>query len=1100
MSSDTSKHDPIHQLADEYIASRRMGQKPPIEDFCDRIPDRADEIRKFLRTVELMEDFPSQAEDASPEQRYADPQLKSIGGYRVIREIGRGGMGVVYEAEHVGLARKVALKVLPQSTSQSDTAKQRFEREARTAAGMHHTNIVPVYEVGHAEGFFFYAMQLIHGRSLDRVIQQLKSSTGSAKETIFDMAPRTSDDESVVIDDLPSSSRVLSSLSGASVSANRRFEYKVAAVMLQAAEALSYSHDRQVIHRDIKPSNLILDDSGVVWLTDFGLAKTDDDGLTQTGEFLGTLRYMAPERFKGRCEASSDIYALGLTMYELLTQRLAFEASDRLSLIEAISNSEPARPRAVNPRIPRDLETIVLTAVDKEPSHRYSSAGKMADDLRAFLRDEPIQARRSSMLERTVRWARRNKRLATALCGIVALLALFGVRESVLRHRAESSQQVAESSQRIAEQRGDELLDLSQELRRTLYFSEMNVAGEAASDNFGAPTVNAQLSKWNPEPGEPDLRGWEWYFLYSLANRERYVSPEQSGWVWSSDFNPAGTEYVNCVNGWGIQVRSMQSGKVVREKFLGAARFVRWSPDGEQIVVSGFNGTVSVCDAKSLEVIRKIGIEEDGREVWCVKWSPDGKRLATANRGKSGDKKHIVRIWDATSGELMTNLEGHTTPASDVSWSPDGNLLASAASGDNVRIWNASTGLEILAIDRIAETLCWSPDGEQLFLAHDSIEVVDSMTGEAVASFASGDVPTVTRIRLRPGNTQLACGHSDGTLTLWDRGSGQKLRTLYGHADALRDIAWSADGNSIVTCGMDNTVRVWDLSSNDQTQILPTVSNDVEWSHDGNRLAASGIWTSRVSIWNTGSGAGQLVDSEAHQVDDVKFSPDDSKLAWVGRDFLKVYDLETQETSILDNTHWAWKVDWNQDGSRLVTACRLAPDLMIWDADTGELVVNLEQEHPTSVHWSNGGPRFATAGANGLVKVRDGDGNLIWEATRGRRIEDIRWSPDDSQLASVENGAIVIWDAATGEVGSVLDAVREHFTTVDWSPDGNRIVSGSNNSARIWDPKSGHVAMRLPVSSASCVRWSRDGRRIACAGSDAGVYIADASRAFNRQP
>ena len=216
------------------------------------------------------------------------------------------------------------------------------------------------------------------------------------------------------------------------------FFRSVAQIGRQAAQGLAYAHARGIVHRDIKPSNLLLDTDGVVWITDFGLAKAEDDGLTATGDILGTLRYMAPERFRGEGDARADIYALGLTLYELLTLRPAYDSSDRLKLIEQIKTEEPTRPRSIDRRIPRDLETIVLKAIDKEPGARYPTADAMAEDLRRFLADEPIKARQVSTSERYWRWARRNPVIATLGGVLTAVLVAVTIGSMVAASRYET--------------------------------------------------------------------------------------------------------------------------------------------------------------------------------------------------------------------------------------------------------------------------------------------------------------------------------------------------------------------------------------------------------------------------------------------------------------------------------------------------------------------------------------------------------------------------------------------------------------------------------------------------------------------------------------
>lgn len=371
-----SARNPLELLASDYSEARRAGQEPSIEEYVNRLPDQRDEARAMLESIALFERASEQEFTRQAAQRrhkkFEHKKLEQLGDFRILREIGRGGMGIIYEAEQITLKRRVALKVLSSSTSESAKQLERFQREAEAVARLHHTNIVPVFGSGSQDGVHYFAMQLIDGEPLSK---------------------------------LPNLSFL-----------------EIARLGMQSASALAYAHSHGVLHRDVKPSNLLLDRNREVWVTDFGLAKLSDVGeLTQTGDIMGTLKYMAPEQLEGRADERTDIYSLGLTLYELATRRPAFDISK--SLANRIRNHEFPAPRAVNCDVPRDLETIILKATASEPEHRYASASELADDLRCFLEDRPIAARRASDIERLRRWMRRNPALATSLVATLVLLA-----------------------------------------------------------------------------------------------------------------------------------------------------------------------------------------------------------------------------------------------------------------------------------------------------------------------------------------------------------------------------------------------------------------------------------------------------------------------------------------------------------------------------------------------------------------------------------------------------------------------------------------------------------------------------------------------------
>jgi serine/threonine protein kinase/tetratricopeptide (TPR) repeat protein len=503
MSSPESKSGLVMELAEEFLARCRKGERPVLKEYLDRHPELAEEIREVFPAMALMENIALSNEGpeegpATASSKAPPPALRQLGDFRILREIGRGGMGVVYEAEQVSLGRHVALKVLPHKSLLDGKQQRRFEREAKAAAKLHHTNIVPVFGVGEHEGLLYYVMQFIQGLGLDAVLEELQqmqpdtpptqtlqpagrmppvwpnvSAAGVARSLLTGnfvaragtvegppepssafaptldqpanaperapleapvLAPSTSGAGRLSDSFTVSSSSLTLSGSGDSQrnapGSKQTLWHSVANIGRQVADALEYAHKQGVLHRDIKPSNLLLDVHGTVWVADFGLAKVsgpgaDGDNLTHTGDILGTLRYMPPEAFEGKSDARGDLYALGLTLYELLTLRPAFAEKDRHKLIKQVTTQEPAPLDRVRGDIPRDLVTVVHKAIDRDPQHRYASAGELAADLQRFLDDEPVLARRQTNLERYRRWARRHPGIAVlggVLSGVLVLV------------------------------------------------------------------------------------------------------------------------------------------------------------------------------------------------------------------------------------------------------------------------------------------------------------------------------------------------------------------------------------------------------------------------------------------------------------------------------------------------------------------------------------------------------------------------------------------------------------------------------------------------------------------------------------------------------
>jgi serine/threonine protein kinase len=374
-----------------------------------------------------------------------------LGDFRIVREVGRGGMGILYEAEQMSLGRRVALKVLPFAATMDPRHLQRFQNEARAAASLEHPHIVPVYGVGCERGVHYYAMKFIDGQSLAAVIDEWKK----AKETNHRGTENTEKRQQTVV----------SSLCSLCLYGSDDFFKTVAEWGTQAAEALEHAHGVGIVHRDVKPANLMIDSQGRLWVTDFGLARTAADaGLTMTGDVLGTLRYMSPEQAlakHGLVDHRTDVYSLGVTLYELLTRTPAVGGKDREQILNAITLDEPRPPRALDAMIPQDLETILLKAIAKNAAERYVTAKEMAEDFKRFLSDKPISARPPSLLKKAAKWSRRHKSImyAAAACLVIALIVLAIATFVIVGERNEAVRQrdLAREQRRLARQAVDDM-------------------------------------------------------------------------------------------------------------------------------------------------------------------------------------------------------------------------------------------------------------------------------------------------------------------------------------------------------------------------------------------------------------------------------------------------------------------------------------------------------------------------------------------------------------------------------------------------------------------------------------------------------------------
>ncbi len=674
MSPSRSERNPVEELAQEFLERHRRGERPALTEYTSRYPELAEQIRDLFPALVLMEDLRPepgaitgafQANGGNGEvslQPAAGAQkLERLGDFRILREVGHGGMGVVYEAEQVSLGRHVALKVLLTHSLLDPKQLQRFQREARAAARLHHTNIVPVYGVGADEGLHYYIMQFIQGQGLDQVLTELKRLRQIQNSTItrsavapgsaplqadppgepgasavaqalltgrFTAADRRagtpteaepllvegSEPQRVAPLPLPSGQAGETATASHSSSgihlpgqaehstvthSSRQYFQSVARIGMQVAEALAYAHGQGIQHRDIKPSNLLLDTQGTVWVTDFGLAKAaaDHDDLTHTGDIVGTLRYMAPERFNGESDARSDLYSLGLTLYELLTLRPAFDETDRNKLIQQVIHEEPPRLRKLNPAVPRDLETIVLKAIARDPAQRYQSPTELADDLKRFVEDRPIRARRASVRERLWRWCRRNPALAGLLAAVqlslLGLLALAAWSHQRINHELTEK----EGARAEAVKTRDEALALT-------YHSLLN------------ETRALRLA---------NVPGWRLQALQRLQSLAQLPTPQR-------DLAQLRSEAIACLGEFDIHEEA---------RFLGHTQSLwslDFSPDGTLLATAGYDGRLQVWDVKERRSLRELADpalklaqrHNSLAPLPAVRFRPDGRSLAYA--------------------------------------------------------------------------------------------------------------------------------------------------------------------------------------------------------------------------------------------------------------------------------------------------------------------------------------------------------------------------------------------------------------------------------------------------------------------------------------
>jgi WD40 repeat protein/serine/threonine protein kinase len=1121
----------------DFLAALEAGERPDRQTLLERFPLAAPLLSSCIDALEAIHSFaPHVRREHVTIQDEPDtsPSLHGpgvpLGDFRILRELGRGGMGIVYEAEQISLGRRVALKILPFAAMLDERQLRRFKNEAQAAAMLKHPNIVSVHGIGCERGIHYFAMELVEGQTLAEVIDELRQSRDKGQETRAGKEPVVSrqssvaqsrpatDDEQPTTDSSCSSCKSqiphsksqidtepLAALATEYSQHPQQFFRTVARLGIQAAQALHNAHQEGVVHRDVKPSNLLVNREGKLSVADFGLAQIHGAAeLTITGDVVGTLRYMSPEQLAGGrvVDQRTDIYSLGLTLYELVTGRPAFDEEDRERLVHAVLTNQPRRPSELRPAIPYDLETILLRATAKDREARYAAAHELAADLQRFLDRRPIQARRTSFLARTRYWARRNPVVATLTAVLFFVLTFLSVAGPMAAYRQAQS---------------------ANEAQRNIYVADVQRAyQEWYSGNVEYATQ--LLERHVPDDGRFDPRGFEWHYLWNLVEKSRNtILYRHEGGVNAIAVSPDGKLLASGGDDRVIRLWSIAD-RTIRE-FRGhtdVIRSIEFEPSGQRFVSASTDRTARFWDVKSGQptgsvlahddAVRKVAVSRDGQLIATgtllgelLLWTPDGML-----------KNH----WPA--GQASTILTGREIWGLD--FSPNGERLAFAA-------WNDGAGTIDLAtyeISMIAASKGWlfdvlfSADGKRLFTgSSEGLSFCDWASGEEIVFFREMTDPVASLCLSH--DALLASGGFNGITKIWDAKKGRLLESLIGHFDSVSSVCFSLDGRRLFTGGADGTVRQWDMDpvlrgkrrQTDADERWPTT---IAVAPDGSKVFAitRHVGPPRTSspllfVYDPASdepvASLELPASLASDLFSIDIAPDGKSFATSGRGHVMVWDCDTLSPlrTLRAAPQWTFSnVRFSPDGQLLgAVACSVDEShVVLWEIPgwkESKLAMPLRLSGLVRIAFSPASDRLAVSG-----RIEEDQGAILvwqqgqtgfqlhqsWDYSNEWELIVLEFTRDARSLIAAGYRGIRVFDLQTKRMHHLPRISSTDVMAMALPPEGNMVAAAGYGFVKLIDLATGDAAatIRIPTWSAS-MKFLPDGKTLAVGGGDGNVYF-----------